>query len=105
LWFGTNEESVVEVVEVILALERRVTPAMIWMAAAGVPIDEEGWQGYQTRADAGATLEGVLHGADGEQNKPYNRRQGPHHQPVRPRVLQAEEVGEAHCNNPPEDQH
>jgi hypothetical protein len=38
LWFGTNEESVVEVVEVILALERRVAPAMIWIAAAGVPI-------------------------------------------------------------------
>ncbi len=36
----------------ILALERRVTPAMIWMAAAGVPIDEEGWQGYQTRSKA-----------------------------------------------------
>ena len=36
----------------ILALERRVAPAMIWMAAAGVPIDEEGWQGYQTRSKA-----------------------------------------------------
>jgi DNA polymerase I len=34
----------------VLALERRVTPAMIWMAAAGVPIDGEGWKGYQTRA-------------------------------------------------------
>jgi DNA polymerase-1 len=36
----------------ILALERRVAPAMIWMAAAGVPIDEEGWQGYQARSKA-----------------------------------------------------
>jgi DNA polymerase I len=34
----------------ILALERRVTPAMVWMAAAGVPIDEEGWNGNQTRS-------------------------------------------------------
>jgi hypothetical protein len=46
----------------------------------------------------------VLHGTDGEQNKPYNRRQGPHHQPVRPRVLQAEKVGEAYGCYPPEDQ-
>ena len=36
----------------------------------------------------------MLHGTDGERNKPYNRRQGSHHQPVRPRVLQAEEVVE-----------
>ena len=36
----------------ILALERRVNPAMIWIAAVGVPIDEEGWKGYQTRAEA-----------------------------------------------------
>lgn len=39
----------------ILALERRVTPAMIWMAAAGVPVDEEGWKGYQTRVEAEVT--------------------------------------------------
>jgi ribonuclease D len=31
----------------ILALERRVTPAMVWMAAAGVPID--GRAGKDTR--------------------------------------------------------
>ena len=36
----------------ILALERMVAPAMIWMAAVGVPIDEEGWNGYQRRAKA-----------------------------------------------------
>ena len=36
----------------ILAMERRVTPAMIWMATAGVPIDGEGWKGYQTRTKA-----------------------------------------------------
>jgi DNA polymerase I-like protein with 3'-5' exonuclease and polymerase domains len=33
----------------ILALERRVTPAMVWMAAAGVPIDEGGWEAYRER--------------------------------------------------------
>jgi hypothetical protein len=46
----------------------------------------------------------MLHGADGEQHKPDHRRQGKHHQPVRPRVLQAEEVGEAYRRYTPEDQ-
>src|SRR5918999_6425883 len=46
----------------------------------------------------------MLHGAYGEQHKPDHRRQGHHHQPVRPRVLQAEEVGEAYGCYPSEDQ-
>jgi DNA polymerase I len=33
----------------ILALERRVTPAMVWMAATGVPIDEGGWEAYREK--------------------------------------------------------
>jgi DNA polymerase-1 len=36
----------------ILALERRVAPAMIWMAAAGVPIDEESWRAYREKIEA-----------------------------------------------------
>src|SRR5918997_5775058 len=46
----------------------------------------------------------MLQGADGEQHQPDHRRQGQYHQPVRPRVLQAEEVGEAYSRYPPEDQ-
>jgi len=33
----------------VLDLERRVTPAMVWMAAAGVPIDEGGWEAYREK--------------------------------------------------------
>src|SRR5215203_2616790 len=55
-------------------------------------------------ADARASGEGMFHGADGEKDQPDNRCQGQHHQPVRPRVLQAEEVGKAHCRYPAEDQ-
>src|SRR5215210_7299426 len=55
-------------------------------------------------SDTGASGERMLQGADGEQHKPYNRRQRQYHQPVRPRVLQAEEVGKAHCRYPTEDQ-
>lgn len=43
-----REDSLEEVME----LERRVTPAMAWMAAAGVPIDEEGWRGYRRQNEA-----------------------------------------------------
>src|SRR5215210_3853959 len=46
----------------------------------------------------------MLHGADGEKHKTYHRRQGQYHQPVRPGVLQAEEIGEAHGCYPTEDQ-
>src|SRR5918993_4807039 len=46
----------------------------------------------------------MLHGPYGEQHQPYHRRQGQYHQPVRPRVRQAEEVGEAYRRYPPEDQ-
>src|SRR5829696_7923264 len=55
-------------------------------------------------ADARASGEGMFHGADGDKDQPDNRCQGQHHQPVRPRVLQAEEVGKAHCRYPAEDQ-
>jgi DNA polymerase-1 len=37
--------------ERVLDLERRVTPAMVRMAAAGVPIDEKGWKGYQEKLE------------------------------------------------------
>ena len=47
----------------------------------------------------------MLQGADGEQYKPYHRSQGHHHQPVRPRALHAEQVGEAYRRYTPEDQH
>src|SRR5215217_8380802 len=47
----------------------------------------------------------MLHSPYGEQHKPYHRRQGENHQPVRPSVLQAEEVGEAYRRYTPEDQH
>src|SRR5215203_7127973 len=46
----------------------------------------------------------MLHGPDSEQYQPDDRCQGHHHQPVRPRVLQAEEVGEAYHRYTPEDQ-
>jgi DNA polymerase I len=39
--------------EGVLDLERRVAPAMVWMTAAGVPIDEEAWYGYREKSDAG----------------------------------------------------
>src|SRR5215207_5054857 len=57
------------------------------------------------RADARSPGEGVLDGADREQDQPYNCRQGYHHQPVGPRVLQPEEVGETYRGHPPEDKH
>ena len=53
-------------------------------------------------AYAGASGEGMLHCPYGEQHKPDHRRQGHNHQPVRPRVLQTEEVGEAHRRYTPE---
>src|SRR5215213_10095170 len=43
----------------------------------------------------------MLQGAYGEQNQPYHPSQGHHHQPVCPRVLQTEEVGEAYGCYPP----
>src|SRR5919112_827873 len=46
----------------------------------------------------------MLQGADGEQHQPDHRCERHHHQPVRPRVLEAEEVGEAYSRYPPEDQ-
>src|SRR5687768_16774758 len=46
----------------------------------------------------------MLHSPYGEKHQPYHRRQGHHHQPVRPRVLQTEEVGEAYGCYTPEDQ-
>jgi hypothetical protein len=48
--------------------------------------------------------EGMLHGPYSEQHQPYHRCQGHNHQPVRPRVLQSEEVGEAVSRYPTEDQ-
>src|SRR5215212_11888324 len=60
---------------------------------------EEPW------ADASAALEGVPQGTDGEQDQPYHRSKGNHHQTVRPRALQAEQVREAYRCYPPEDQH
>src|SRR5215211_7803901 len=63
------------------------------------------YQFEEPRADASAALERVPQGTDGEQNQPYNRCQGNHHQPVRPRALQAEQVREAHRRYPTEDQH
>src|SRR5829696_3599373 len=68
-------------------------------------IDPLQYQLEELRADAGATLEGVPQGTDGEQNQPYHRRQRHHHQPVSPRALQTEQVREAHRSHPPEDQH
>src|SRR5215217_637863 len=44
----------------------------------------------------------MLHGADGEQYQPDHPRQDHNHYPVRPRVLQTEEVGEAYGCYPPE---
>ncbi len=44
--------------EEVLKLERRVTPAMTRMAAAGVPIDEEGFRGYRRQNEA--EVENVL---------------------------------------------
>src|SRR5829696_6789735 len=46
----------------------------------------------------------MLHGPNSEQYQPDDRCQGHHHQPVCPRVLQAEEVGEAYHRYTPEDQ-
>src|SRR5919107_5662700 len=46
----------------------------------------------------------MLQGPYGKQHQPYNRRQGHHHQPVRPRVLHTEEVGEAYRRYTTEDQ-
>src|SRR5215216_3357210 len=46
----------------------------------------------------------MLHCPYGEQHQPYNRSQGHHHQPVCPRVLQTEEVGEAYGCYATEDQ-
>src|SRR5215208_4472123 len=46
----------------------------------------------------------MLHGAYGEKYQPDHRRQDYNHQPVRPRVIQAEEVGEAYGCYTPEDQ-
>src|SRR5215203_6445537 len=46
----------------------------------------------------------MLQGADGEQYQPDHRSQGHHHQPVCPRVLQTEEVGEAYGCYATEDQ-
>ena len=37
--------------EAVLDLERRVTLAMAWMSAAGVPIDEKGWRDYREQMD------------------------------------------------------
>src|SRR5215213_7926754 len=45
----------------------------------------------------------MLQGAYGVQNQPYHPSQGHNHQPVCPRVLQTEEVGEAYGCYPPED--
>src|SRR5215210_4327193 len=55
-------------------------------------------------ADPGTSGEGMLQGADREKHQPDNRRKRHHHQPVRPRVLQAEEVGEGYRCYPTEDQ-
>jgi DNA polymerase-1 len=41
-----------DALEKVLDLERRVTPAMVWMASTGVPIDEEGWKAYQEKSEA-----------------------------------------------------
>src|SRR5215212_409911 len=46
----------------------------------------------------------MLQSPYGEQYQPDHRRQGHHHKPMRPRVLHAEEVGEANSCYPPEDQ-
>src|SRR5215211_184255 len=46
----------------------------------------------------------MLQSPYGEQYQPDHRRQGHHHKPMRPRVLHAEEVGEAYNRYPPEDQ-
>src|SRR5215208_8391399 len=46
----------------------------------------------------------MLHGPYGEQYQPDHRSQGHYHQPVRPRVLQSEEVGEAYGCYTTEDQ-
>lgn len=41
-----------EGLEGVLELERRVTPAMVWMAAARVPIDEEDWRSYRDKTES-----------------------------------------------------
>ena len=41
-------------------------------------------------------------GTDGEQDQPYHPSKGNHHNPVRPRALQAEQVREAYRSYPPE---
>src|SRR5918998_3122407 len=46
----------------------------------------------------------MLQGPYGEQYQSDHPRQGQYHQPVRPRVLQTEEVGEAYSRYTPEDQ-
>src|ERR671917_1853564 len=46
----------------------------------------------------------MLQGTYGEQNQSDHRSQGHYHQPVRPRALQTEEVGEAYGCYTPEDQ-
>ena len=56
------------------------------------------------RPDAGTARKGVLQGADGEQNQPYHRSEGQHHQPVRPRARKAEQIREANRRYRPEDQ-
>ena len=40
-------------------------------------------------------------GTDGEQDQPYHPSKGNHHNPVRPRALQAEQVREAYRSYPP----
>ncbi|MDQ3862957.1 MAG: DNA polymerase [Actinomycetota bacterium] len=35
--------------EGVLDLERRLTPAIIWMASSGVPVDVEGWEAYREK--------------------------------------------------------
>src|SRR5919112_3725487 len=46
----------------------------------------------------------MLHGAYGEKHQPDHRSQGQYHKPVRPRVLQTKQVGEAYRCYTPEDQ-
>src|SRR5215212_4560958 len=67
-------------------------------------VDPLQYQFEEPRADAGATLERVPQGTDGEQNQPDHRSKGNNHKPVRPRALQAEQIREAHRSHPPEDQ-
>src|SRR5215217_6177558 len=56
------------------------------------------------RLNAGSTRERILHGTDSEYHQHDYRSQRHHHQPVRPAVPQAKEVGEAYCHHPPKHQ-